>query len=100
MNRKKTKCQGTCLILVKTSCGQRHIATNELHLFLRLPVTSYQLLVSSYQLRVTVTVTVTGTVTVTAVFITIIIIPTNNFLGGKKKIIKKVEKKSGKKKWG
>ena len=35
----------------------------------------------------------------TVVGITIIIIPTNNFLGGKK-ILKKVEKNSGKKKWG
>ena len=42
--------------------------------------------------------TVTVTVTVTVGVITIII-PTNNFLVGKK-IIKNVEKNSGKKKWG
>ena len=64
------------------------------------PIISYQLPVTSYQLPVTVTVTVTIIVTVTVVVITIIIIPTNNFLGGKKKIIKKVEKNSDKKKWG
>ena len=56
--------------------------------------------VTSYLLPVTVTVTVTVIVTVTVGVITIIIIPTNNFLGGKKKIITKVEKNSGKKKWG
>ena len=64
----------------------------------QLSVISYQLPVTSYQLPVTVTVTII--VTVTVVVITIIIIPTNNVLGVKKKIIEKVEKKSGKKKLG
>ena len=62
--------------------------TNSIFLCYQFPVTSYRLPVTNFQLPVTVTV----------VIITILVIPTNNFLLGKK-IIKNVEKSSGKKKW-
>jgi len=94
--------------------------TNSIFLCYQFPVTSYRLLVTNFQLPVTVTV----------VIITILVIPTNNFLlgkknhhkiwiksgvaksgayknkkkvkqknGVKKKYLKKVKRKCGKKKW-